>query len=283
MNKKQIVALATCVSTVAIAVVGGTLAYFTDTDKEVNTFTVGNVKIELIESQYHRVNAGRGNGSTEKEPLQGGFLFAEGAVMDGNAQNTPNYTTSEEVWSGDFFSDAQIEADAATYKAEDGYFATHSTNMMPGSNVRKNPYVKNIGSNDAYIRVRVLVPVNLFDVLDGGPSYWVGTALSEGEVTSTAVKAYEDAGNKATNVKQVTRGEGEKAVTYYEFDFTYTDAVKHGELTFWNVWSNIAIDPDATSDDLKNVTTFDVIFEADAIQADGFASAADAFAAFDAE
>lgn len=281
MNKKQIVALATCISTVAIAVVGGTLAYFTDTDTETNTFTVGNVSIDLIESQYHRVNAGRGN-TTEAEPLQGGYLWASGVTMEGNPDNTPNYKTSEESWSGLYFSDKQIEDDARTYKNEtDGYFTTHSKNMMPGSNVRKNPYVKNTGSNDAYIRVRVLVPVSLFDVLDNGSSYWVGTALKEGEVTSNAVTTYTDDGNKATNVKQVTRGEGEKNVSYYEFDFTYTDAVKPGEITFWNVWSNIAINPNATADDLEDVKSFNVIFEADAIQADGFANADDAFKAFD--
>ena len=57
--------------------------------------------------------------------------------------------------------------------------------------------------------------------------------------------------------------------------------MKPGELTFWNVWGNIAIDKNATADDLKDVESFDVIFEADAIQADGFADATAAFAAFD--
>jgi len=33
----------------ATAVIGGTLAYFTDTDTETNTFTFGNVKIDLVE------------------------------------------------------------------------------------------------------------------------------------------------------------------------------------------------------------------------------------------
>lgn len=274
--KKKIVALSLCVAMLAIAIIGGTLAYFTDTDSETNTFTVGNVKIDLIESQYHRVNAGKGE-TTEAEPLQGGYLWASNVKLEGTAANTPNYTTSGETWSGKYFSDAQIEADAATYKNEDGYFTTHATNMMPGSNVRKNPYVKNTGSNDAYIRVRVLIPVSLFKVLDDGYSYWTSTALNEGEVTSKAVATYKASGYEA--VTKVERG----SVEYYEYDFTYTDAVKPGELTFWNVWGNIAIDPDATSDDLKNVQSFDVIFEADAIQADGFASAADAFAAFDAK
>ena len=270
--KKKIVALCLCVALAVVAIGGATLAYFTDTDNETNTFTVGNVKIDLIESQYHRVNAGRGE-TTAEEPLQGGYLWASNVKLEGNAQNTPNYVTSGETWSGQYFSDAQIEADAATYK--DGYFAEHSQKMMPGSNVRKNPYVKNTGSNDAYIRIRTLIPVSLFDVIDNGPSYWTSTAMNEGQVTSNAVNTYNTSG--ATAVKQVERD----GIKYYEYDFTFVKAVKPGELTFWNVWGNIAINKDATAEDLANVDSFNVIFEADAIQADGFADAAAAFAAFD--
>lgn len=270
--KKRVLSIALIIALVAVIAVGS-FAYFTDNDAETNTFTVGNVKIDLIESQYHRVNAGRGE-TTAAEPLQGGYLWASNVTLEGTPENTPNYKTSGEAWGGQYFSDAQIEADAATYK--DGYFAEHSKNMMPGDNVRKNPYVKNTGSNDAFVRVRVLIPVSLFKVIDNGPSYWTTTAITEGEVSSVAVTAYM-AGNM--NAVPVVERNG---IEYYEFDFTYTDALGAGEMTFWNVWGNIAINADATETELANVQSFDVIFEADAIQAEGFANAADAFAAFDA-
>ena len=57
--KKKITAIFLCVALVAIAVVGASLAYFTDTDNETNTFTVGNVKIDLIEKERD------GNGGTK--------------------------------------------------------------------------------------------------------------------------------------------------------------------------------------------------------------------------
>ena len=277
MKKKTILVAAIAVMLVAALVVGGTLAYFTDKDNATNTFTVGNVSIELLESQYHRVNAGISNDEAkgQTEPLKGGYLWAADVNMQGSTENTPNYVTSGETWSGQYFSDAQIEADAKTYK--DGYFAEHSKNMVPGSNVRKCPYVKNTGASDAYVRVRVLIPVSLFTVIDQGPSYWTDSAL-EAQVTSNAVKAYNAAGYKATNVPQVERN----GIKYYQFDFTYTKALKPQEVTFWNVWGNIAIDENATSEDLANVDSFNVLVEADAIQADGFADAAAAFAAFDA-
>ena len=49
--KKKLTAIFLCVALVAIAVVSASLAYFTDTKTATNTFTVGNVKIDLIEQQ----------------------------------------------------------------------------------------------------------------------------------------------------------------------------------------------------------------------------------------
>ena len=49
--KKKILVLCLVVALAVTAVVGGTLAYFTDTDNETNTFTVGGVEIDLIEQQ----------------------------------------------------------------------------------------------------------------------------------------------------------------------------------------------------------------------------------------
>ena len=52
--KKKLTAIFLCVALAAIAIVGASLAYFTDTKSATNTFTVGNVKIDLIESKFHR-------------------------------------------------------------------------------------------------------------------------------------------------------------------------------------------------------------------------------------
>ena len=51
--KKKITAIALVVCLVAVAIVGGSLAYFTDTtDAKVNEFTVGNVDIDLTEPNW---------------------------------------------------------------------------------------------------------------------------------------------------------------------------------------------------------------------------------------
>lgn len=51
MKKKKIIALIAVIALVGTALIGTTLAYFTDTDSATNTMTVGGVKIELIEQQ----------------------------------------------------------------------------------------------------------------------------------------------------------------------------------------------------------------------------------------
>jgi predicted ribosomally synthesized peptide with SipW-like signal peptide len=51
MNRKKTIALIAVIALVATALIGTTLAYFTDSANATNTMTVGNVKIELIEEQ----------------------------------------------------------------------------------------------------------------------------------------------------------------------------------------------------------------------------------------
>ena len=69
MTKKRFVAILLCMTLVALAAIGATFAYLTSTDSVTNTFTVGNVKIDLIESSLHRENAGVANGATSDSEL----------------------------------------------------------------------------------------------------------------------------------------------------------------------------------------------------------------------
>ncbi len=70
--KKKILSLTLVVCLLAIAVVGGTLAYFTDTEDADNTFTVGNVDIELTEPAWTE-----GTGSTDAEDVYPGEALAK--------------------------------------------------------------------------------------------------------------------------------------------------------------------------------------------------------------
>ena len=77
------------------------------------------------------------------------------------------------------------------------------------------------------------------------------------------------------------------------YTFIRVEPLAAGAMTEWNVWNNIGINKDATSDDIQKAIenhaitvnadgtmTFNVLVEADAIQAEGFADATAAWAAF---
>ncbi len=64
--KKKIIALCLCAAMISIAVIGGTLAYFTDTEKETNTMVIGDVKINIDEFTYLENE----NGELEWKPFE---------------------------------------------------------------------------------------------------------------------------------------------------------------------------------------------------------------------
>lgn len=67
--KKKIIALALVLCLVAVAVVGGTLAYFTDEDNAENVFTVGNVDIDLTEPKWEETGKAEAEDAYPGEPL----------------------------------------------------------------------------------------------------------------------------------------------------------------------------------------------------------------------
>ena len=268
--KKKLTAIFLCVALAAIAIVGASLAYFTDTDSVTNTFTVGNVKIDLIESRFHRQGNDNSGDTTLPDPT--GTASGMKYLNDGAKA----------------FTDEEIKADAETYAAD--YLAVKGQNMVPGRGVAKCPYVVNTGANDAYIRIRVLVPSaannDFVAVKDGGviTNQWCGTSLTCGEFQH---------GLKGENWPVVVKaGVTKDGVTYDEYTFTRTEPLKAGAMTEWNVWNFIGIDKTATSADIQKAVaagaitvkdgtmTLNVLVEADAIQAEGFADAAAAWAAF---
>ena len=273
--KKKVTALCLCVALLAVAVVGASLAYFTDTKSATNTFTVGNVSIKLIESKLHRQGSG-GTGDTSI-PTPGQTASGMKYISDGTKA----------------FTDAEIQADAETYATD--YLAVKGENMVPGRRVAKSPYVINTGANDAYIRIRVMIPSaannDYVGVHDGGviTNVWCSTSMLSGEFVNT--KSGGQANEPYINKGAVTRD----GVTYDVYTFIRVEPLAAGAMTEWNVWNNIGIDKDATSDDVQKAIdggailkaddgtlTVNVLVEADAIQAEGFANAAAAWAAFDA-
>lgn len=268
MKKKTILVAAIAVMLVAALVVGGTLAYFTDAKSATNTFTVGNVSIDLIESTYHR----EGNDNSGDKDIPDPTHAASGMkyVTDGHKA----------------FTNTEIQNDAKNY---DKYIGTKGVGMVPGRNVAKCPYVINTGANAAYIRIRVMVPSaannDYVKVPDGGviTNQWCSTSMISGEF-----KAATGDRTPAIEIGGYTDKDG---VVYDVYTFVRNEPLAAGAMTEWNVWNFIGISADANTADIQKAIearaiaedgTLHVLVQADAIQAESFANATAAFAAFDA-
>ena len=213
--KKKILALSMCIALAAIAIVGASLAYFTDTKTATNTFTMGNVKIELDETDI-------------KNP----------------------------------------EGDRVTSNAYDVY---------PGAVVTKDPIVHNTGKNGAYIRATVNV------------SNWMNLV---GAYYPDFKPTFPNADYKAAlNLLVGELGEGWSVVdvvagdvyTIGQFDAKFIlkyDGVLATGAETTAMFQTVTI---PAGIDNANADSFDEVkVVAQAIQADGFDTWEDAFAAFDA-
>ena len=274
--KKKVIAICLCVALAAVAVVGASLAYFTDTKSATNTFTVGNVKIDLIESRYHR----QGYNSTNDSDIPAPDKTASG--MDYIANGATIYSNDE------------IKTDAENYL---DYITKRGENMVPGKKIAKSPYVINTGANDAYIRIRVMIPSY------ANREYWraYSGGVIDSQFCSTAILSGEFMHNDKTNDRPFVDSSGkgyidEKGVGYDVYTFIRNEPLAPGEMTEWNVWNYIGITPEATSANIQKAInkgailvsedgtmTVNVLVQADAIQAEGFVDAKAAFAAFDAQ
>ena len=216
MTKKRFVAILLCVTLVALAAIGATFAYLTDTKTVDNTFTMGNVAIKLDETNVN-------------DP--------EGARVTSNAYN-----------------------------------------VYPGAVVTKDPIVHNTGKNAAYIRATVNVSnwMNLcaayypdFKETFPNEGYKAALKLLVGELGEGWSVVGVEAGDTFTigqfDAKFILKYDGKLAA---DADTT---------AMFQTVTIPAGID-NANTDSFKEVKVV-----AQAIQADGFETWEDAFAAYDAK
>ncbi len=260
MKKKTILVAAIAVMLVAALVVGGTLAYFTDTKSANNTFTVGNVSIDLIEQQ-RKLDAD-GNKTTELEAFQqqGQHLYP----IVGSAQG---------------------EKDTLGMPTAKNY-------------VDKMVTIKNTGSEKAYIRAYFAIPSALdngnedFNAGLNVLHFNFGNKVKDGVVTSTEGNEWKWTHGNKWNYFETTIG-GIKYNVYYADYYQALDAGATTEQLIQGVYLDKTFD-------MKNGTpyAFGEKFDVDsgwkwdnvtcpvfavAVQAEGFNSASAAMdAAFGA-
>lgn len=274
MNKKKLLVLAMTLSIVAILAIGGTLAYFTAEKEETNTITIGNIDINLYESQYHR---GAGEGSYLAMTGQPQPLTDEDIVAD-DATYHDEYLANATLMPFDLKADHRVQY------------------MFEACTVAKNAYVQNTDQegfeHDVFVRVKYYIPEEIAEYLD---IFYVDTQFitADDEIANTpAIELNNEdtsepmittVNSKAANAAQqiVTKEDGQ-----YVASFTYAERLTPGEFTLYSPISKITLIPTATVEQLDAIGAhpqFDIKVEAEAIQADGFATALEAFQAFDAQ
>ena len=246
--KKKLTAVALVVCMLAIMLVGASLAYFTDKDEEVNTFTVGNVKIDLIEQQR-----GLKDGQKALVPFERNKNLMP---IVGSAQG------EQEVVDGVKLPTAKNYVD-------------------------KIMTIKNTGVSDAYVRIFVAVPTALQNgQTPNAPRYDVlhwnfnGDSCAQGQWTDEIVvanptvidgveyKIYSRTYTTALKADEVT---ATPAYIGFYLDKT-VDMNAEGKYTV--DWGNGS---EVINYDLSKGVSIPVF--AQAIQAEGFADATAAFAA----
>ena len=143
--KKKITAIALVVCLVAVAIVGGSLAYFTDEEKATNTFTVGNVDITLTEPKWVE----------EKATLIPGREIAKDPTITVKETSQRAYTFLTVQLSEDFMKLLQ------TYYGENYNFATNYAEVVRDWIILPEGYAPKVMSSDlsaGYVILGVLSP-----------------------------------------------------------------------------------------------------------------------------
>lgn len=241
---KKIALIAVCAMLLVCVTIGATVAYLTSTDKVENTFAVGKVKITLDEAQV----------DTEGNPVPGT-----------DANPNPRVKANE-------------------YK------------LMPGHTYTKDPTVTvKTPSEAAYVRLKVTFN-NAADIIalctdpefaEDGPTgvenayplirmvkfVEANAAKWDGIIPDNMVETEEMLDNEKYFVK-----DGD-TLTYYYY-YTETVAAPTTDVKLATLFDRITVPEWATGTQLDALNNFKITAVAEAIQADGFANADAAWAAY---
>lgn len=180
MNKKKLLVLAMTLSIVAILAIGGTLAYFTSTDEDENTFTFGNV--EIIQREHQRLQGDEYTAHNDGAP-----------EFDAENEYLEEFEDDKNIFPAVL---SKLQKEEITVSEYD--FKIRS---LEGNYVDKIVNVYNSGSQEAYIRTIIAVPNmngyddnknasenplhwNYLDASDFGGTGWDWNGTNDDEVTS---------------------------------------------------------------------------------------------------
>ncbi len=250
--KKVVLASAATVMTVALAI-GGTMAYLTSNDSDVNVMTLGNVKIEQLEYQraegvaYNAGESGKGNGIKEGDLVP--FVNKQALYPAVPADDTA-YTA---------------EATDLFYWGDYVYSGTAGNGLWNDdklSNVMdKMVFVKNTGKSDAYTRTLIAFECPEGTEYSQGPDkeFMMNTNGSQ------TVYTWENLGYIAVD-----------GTRYFVMEATYLKALNPGNTAHPSLLQ-VVMTHNATNEDMELLgDTYEILVLSQAVQTKGFDNAATA-------
>jgi len=238
--KKKIIALCLVVCLLAIAVVGGTLAYFTDTDQDVNVFVSGDVEIDQME---HTFDAENKFVELEADTLDKALKLMPAIVLDADDE----YNDYEKVYVGNHYS--TLDTEEGGVPADQRWINAWT---YPNT-IDKYVSVFNKGNNDAYVRTLVAIPAEMDELVV--MNVVTGITFTEEKVTGAIIGGVEH--------------------NIYVYTFIRGDGIlEPGKSTgpsLYQVLMRYDVDETDIPDAYKN--GFSILCFSQAVQADGFAEA----------
>lgn len=240
---------------------GGTLAYLTDTDSDVNVMTLGNVQIE--QHEYERIPDNNGGYKTK--------------TVTYNGESKQSYEVRE------FSQNEPLLPAVGTVTGYDTtvVYWTQLSDKAPGGqktlnglkNVRdKFVLVENKGNTDAYVRTFVALEVGNLD--NAFEDNWIKLNHNETRWTVEAVGVVPINGNNYFVYAYTYKGNS---------DYHADGKVPAGEWTSNNL-GQVYLSPDADNKEVQALDgnkngTYDILVLSQAVQADGFEATAEKSAA----
>ena len=251
LNRKLVLILSLVLS-LALAT-GGTLAYLSDTDADVNTMTLGNVHIE--QHEYQRKMGSNG------EPVTDTIDGQESYVLEDFQQGKPLYPsaipTNSENWDWD---DTTVRMSQV-----DSYGGMQT--FVAGSNAQdKFVTVENTGKSDAYVRTLIAIEIGKADAGLIGVSYHKTWERRE-------VGVIEIEGNKYVLFEYTYKGGELNDGTWRH----QNGVLPAGDTTYPNL-AQVYLSSVATNEDVEKIDgngngMLDILVVSQAIQAAGFEDA----------
>lgn len=268
MSKRKILTLALSICMVAILAIGGSLAYLTDTDNDINTFTVGNVQIK----QYEKDNKGNPY-TTETNKI---FPIVDDGKDENGSHTGKNYvhkivtvenTGTEAAYIRNFVAiPTVLDNGPETYNAALNILHWNAASANDEFALANSGEINNDwwwGKNHSIDYPSTNDPWHGYQMTLNGVKYNVyiathKTAVEPGKTTSpTLYGVYFD---KTLDYGDITPDDGIDNPTYF--------VVQNGEKVGFDMPTKTITNEDGTTTTQPN--TWDVLVFSQAVQAEGF-------------